>query len=321
MLNVFFTVDVEVWCDGWRDLDARFPEAFRRYVYGATPRGEFGLRYQCEVLRDHGLTGVFFVEPLFSGRFGPEPLAEIVNLISERGHEIQLHLHTEWADEWPTPPVAGVKGKRQFLRDWDAGEQRLLIAEGLRRLEAAGGGQARCFRAGSFGFDARTLDALAALGVPFDSSYNATAFGPSSGVGGGAALHDLHLERGVAEWPMTVYDTGAGHLRHAQLGACSSNEVEHLLWEALGQRRRSFVLLSHNFELLTPSKTSPDPVVVGRFRRICRFLARHRESFRVRGFADLPVPTTAPPQPSALRSSLWRSSLRLAEQAWRGRYR
>ncbi|MBL8325987.1 MAG: hypothetical protein JNJ89_13630 [Rubrivivax sp.] len=320
MLDVFFTVDVEVWCDGWSDLDARFPEAFRRYVYGPTPRGEFGLRYQCEVLRDHGLTGVFFIEPLFSGRFGAQPLAEIVGIVAERAQEVQLHLHTEWVDEWPEPPVPGVRGKRQFLHDWDAGEQQQLLAEGLRRLAAAGGGQARCFRAGSFGFDTRTLDALASLGVPFDASYNATAFGPGSGVGGGVALHDLHLERGVAEWPMTVYDTGAGRLRHAQIGACSSQEIEHLLWAALRQGRRSVVLLFHNFELLTPSKTREDPVVVRRFRRLCRFFERHRDTFRVRGFADLPVPAAAPPQPPPLRSSLLRTGVRVAEQTWRRAY-
>jgi hypothetical protein len=40
MLDVFFTVDVEIWCDGWRNLDARFPDAFRRYVYELTPRGK-----------------------------------------------------------------------------------------------------------------------------------------------------------------------------------------------------------------------------------------------------------------------------------------
>lgn len=320
MLDVFFTVDVEVWCDGWRDLDARFPDAFRRYVYGPTPQGEFGLRYQCEVMRDHGLTGVFFVEPLFSGRFGPDPLVEIVGLIAERGQEIQLHLHTEWVDEWPNPPIPGVTGKRQFMRDWDAREQQVLLAEGLRRLKAAGGVQARCFRAGGFGFDARTLEALAAHGVPFDSSYNATAFGPTSGVGGDSLLHDLYVERGVAEWPMTVYETGFGRFRHAQLGACSAQEIEHLLWEALRQRRRSFVLLTHNFELLTPSKTRSDPVVVRRFRRLCRFLDRHRGSFRVRGFSDLPVPTAAPPQPRVLHSNLWGTGVRLAEQAWRRRY-
>ncbi len=84
MIDVFLTVDVEVWCDGWDDIDAKFPGAFQRYIYGPTPRGDYGLPYQLHQLQEHGLTGVFFVEPLFSTRFGLDPLAEIVGLVRER---------------------------------------------------------------------------------------------------------------------------------------------------------------------------------------------------------------------------------------------
>ena len=81
MLEVFFTVDVEVWCDGWDDLDSKFPSSFQRYIYG--PQCHGGLPTQLQVLSDHGLTGVCFVEPLFAGRFGLAPLAEIVGLIDD----------------------------------------------------------------------------------------------------------------------------------------------------------------------------------------------------------------------------------------------
>src|SRR6478735_6888667 len=76
MLEVFFTVDVEVWCDGWDSLDSKFPAAFDRYVYG--PQRQGGLPTQLKALNDHGLTGVCFVEPLFAGRFGLSRLTEIV---------------------------------------------------------------------------------------------------------------------------------------------------------------------------------------------------------------------------------------------------
>lgn len=98
-MNVFFTVDVEVWCDGWNDLDSRFPEAFQRYIYGPTSKGRYGLPHIVDVLNQHGLNGVFFVEPLFASRFGIQPLQEIVGLLNDAGQEIQLHMHTEWVDE------------------------------------------------------------------------------------------------------------------------------------------------------------------------------------------------------------------------------
>jgi hypothetical protein len=319
MLNVFLTIDVEIWCDGWTDLDRKFPNAFERYVYGRTSAGEFGLRYQADMLQSHGLKGVFFVEPLFSGRFGTEPLAEIVGLVRERGHEIQLHLHTEWLDEWPVPLFRAQRQKRQYVRNFSADEQRVLIAEGMRRLEAAGAERINCFRAGSFGFNAATLDALAASNVPNDASYNATCFGTDSGVAPGLLLNDIHRERGVTEFPMTVYATIGGRLRHVQLSASSWREIEHLLWAALEAGHQAFVILSHNFELLTPSKTRHDPVVDSRFRQLCQFLDRHRDSFTVRGFH---VPTCwgiSVPKPP-LRMPILSTLRRVGEQVYRRRY-
>jgi len=84
MLDVFLTFDVEVWCDGWNDLDTKFPNAFKRYIYGPTSRGNYGLPYQLRELQEHGLTGIFFVEPLFSTRFGLNSLTEILSLIREK---------------------------------------------------------------------------------------------------------------------------------------------------------------------------------------------------------------------------------------------
>jgi hypothetical protein len=116
MLDVFFTVDVEVWCNGWDDLDKKFARAFEQYVYGRTSRGDFGMPYQRKVLNEHGLTGVFFVEPLFSTRFGSGPLAEIIGLIHEAHQETELHLHIEWADESRVPILPHVRAKRFNLR-------------------------------------------------------------------------------------------------------------------------------------------------------------------------------------------------------------
>ena len=47
----------------------------------------------------HGLKGVFCVEPLFATRLGLARLQKMVGLIQDAGHEVQLHLHTEWVDE------------------------------------------------------------------------------------------------------------------------------------------------------------------------------------------------------------------------------
>jgi hypothetical protein len=320
MLDVFITVDVEIWCGGWDDIDARFPDAYRRYIHGPTAQGEYGLPHQFQVLNEHGLKGVFFVEPLFSARFGAAPLTDIVGMVQAAGQEVQLHLHTEWVDEARQPLLAEVKEKRQHLRYFSLDEQTSLIGSGKAMLAHAGAPAVNAFRAGSFGFNRDSLLALAANDIPFDSSYNATMFGPDSGVLPGTLMTEPAVCDGVSEFPMTVYDDGRG-LRHVQLTSCSSSELEGLLWQALEQQRGAFVLLSHGFELLNEAKNRPDPVVVERFRRLCRFLERHRDSFRVRTFHDLAPASAATPQRAPLASPLHRTGLRMLEQAYRRRYR
>lgn len=321
MLDLFLTVDVEIWCDGWHDLDDRFPAAFRKYLHGPTPQGRFGLPRQIEILNRHGLTGVFFVEPLFAARFGLAPLAEVVAMLQAGGQEIQLHLHTEWADEARPPLTPARPGKRRHLRLFDLEEQIRLIDTGARLLWEAGAEPVQAFRAGNFGFNRDTLRALAALGIPFDSSYNANLFGLDSGVLPGVVAADPFRCDGVCEYPMTVFRDGTGALRHAQLTACSWRELEALLWRALESDKPAFVLLWHNFELLNAARNAPDPVVIRRFEALCAFLERNRDCFRVRGFRGLEPCPEEREQSALLRSPLRLTAGRLLEQAFRRIYR
>ena len=268
MLEVFFTVDVEIWCNGWKNIDAKFPQAFQQYIYGRTARGEYGLRYQLQQLRDHGLYGVFFVEPLFATRFGTEPLAEIIGLIKEYGQEVQLHMHPEWVDEALKPLLPKKRRKHPFMRDYSLKDQTTLIAAGIQLIADAGGGQVNAFRAGSFGFNENTLAALAANNIKFDSSYNASMMGLDSGIMSGDALYDTiefdtltldtltsvtpvscylnaspHTTGRIIEYPMTVFNDGSGSLRHAQLGDAIRTDrdlSDHLIFLAEDEFVRRF---------------------------------------------------------------------------------
>ena len=76
MLDVFLTVDVEVWCDGWDHIDKKFPGAFRKYIYGPTPKGEFGLpyrRFAATLVVARGLRYVFW--GVMGATYGDEALA------------------------------------------------------------------------------------------------------------------------------------------------------------------------------------------------------------------------------------------------------
>ena len=112
MLDVLITVDTEVWPNSptWRQS---IRDDMKRFVYGSTQKGDFGLRFQLEMLDSHGLKAVFFVESLFASVVGLEPLREIVSLVSDAGQEVGLHLHTEWLKRMQRPLLTGHTGSNR----------------------------------------------------------------------------------------------------------------------------------------------------------------------------------------------------------------
>ena len=271
------------------------------------------------MLTDYGLKAVFFVEPLFSTCFGPEPLHEIIDLLSSSEREIQLHLHTEWVDESKTPLLPNIREKRQHLRYFTLEEQTTLINKGLSLLRAAGVNSINAFRAGSFGFNCETLLALAANGITYDSSYNASYFGLDSGVMPGVPIYAPIEYEQIQEYPMTVFKDGFGKLRHTQISACSFSEIESTLWRALESGYTSVIILSHNFELLNQAKDRPDWITIRRLEKLCQFLDKNKDCFTARGFQDL-TPQVSTVQPRLLTVPRWATVGRLVEQLYRRRY-
>jgi hypothetical protein len=319
MLDVFLTVDMEIWCNNWNDIDSQFPEAFQRYVYGETPSGSYGLPYQLEQLKRHDLQCTFFVEPLFATRFGIEPLKEIVGLIQDAGQSVELHLHTEWVDEARPPIFPDVTEKRQHLRYFSLADQITVLKTGLDLLKEAGATEVTAFRAGSFAFNADSLAAIAELGLRYDSSYNATIFGQDSGVRPGEIMATPFKHGQIWEYPMTVFKDGTNRLRHAQLTACSDKEIENLLLQAQTYGYESFVFLLHNFELLNRSKQQPDWIVVKRFNRLCQFLNENRTTIVTRNFKNL-QPSTQQTDLPILTTGKIQTGWRMMEQLYRKRY-
>jgi hypothetical protein len=315
-VKVFFTVDVEVWPGGWSNIDARFPEAFRHYIYGDTAYGQYGLPLKLRVLRDNGLKGVFFVEPLFSFRFGLQPLQEIVGLITEGGQEVQLHLHAEWVNESRTPLLSWVPDRKiQHISHFALKDQTVLVERAKQRLAEAGAAPATVFRAGSFAFNADTLRALEANGVLVDSSYNHYFGGPTSGIWHSpdrVPVAPFEFGR-VLEVPVTVYRDFPFHVRPLQLKGCSLSELTTVMQRAADDGHGSIVIVSHSFELLDRRDFSRDEIVAQRFFGLCEFLARNSDTFETCFLGDDP-PASVSVQPSAVAGSATGLAVRYIEQ-------
>jgi peptidoglycan/xylan/chitin deacetylase (PgdA/CDA1 family) len=303
-MNVHLSFDVEIWCDGWDHLDQAFPACYERYVFGRSGEGEYALPKTLEILNQHGLHGVFFVEALFAARFGIVYLKRIVDLIQGAGHTVQLHLHPEWTDEILPPIVGDVSRKRQHMTYYTLDEQTLLIRKGLDLLGAAGSRPVTAFRAGSFAANADTLEALSRNGIFIDSSLNRcfAVSGPDLRKRHG---FDVPFDAGaVRTFPVSVFTDGLGRDRPAQIGACSFEEMRDALDGACDHGHQDFVIVSHCFELLRPGTTLPDRIVVGRFEQLCGFLASERAR----------MPTTPYPEPA-----VWTPLLCTTADQWQPR--
>lgn len=75
-------------------------------ITGRTTAGDYGIGWQMDRLEAHGLKGAFFVDPMPAPVHGQQIVADIVGPILSRGHEVQLHIHTEWLDFATTNPFA-----------------------------------------------------------------------------------------------------------------------------------------------------------------------------------------------------------------------
>jgi len=325
MLNVFLTVDTEVWpfSTGWprvplASTHSDFTAEMEFYIRGNTDKGSFGVPFQLACLNEHGLKATYFVESLFAGVAGLKPLKEIVSLIQDQGQEVQLHGHTEWLGEIRDPALPG--HFRQYLRQFSEAEQIAIIGRAVANLRKAGANNVCAFRAGSFGANFDTLRALAAHGIKFDSSHNTCLLNAECGLDTGYLLAQPQLMEGVYEFPMSFFGDFPGHYRHAQLCACSFGEMTEALLGAWQASWYAFVILLHGSELLGERKSfskpaAPNTILVRRFRKLCGFLADNRDKFSTAVFSEIELASI--PQQRALRplkTGVHRTAWRVAEQ-------
>lgn len=314
-MNVFLTFDIEVWCNGWDDLDESFPSCFERYVYGHSAHGDYALPQTLAILNRHELKGVFFVEPLFAARFGAEHLAKIVRMIRIAGQEVQLHLHPEWTDEAHTPLIENCATKRQHLTHYSVDEQSALIAYGKEQLEAAGSGPITAFRSGSFAANLETFEALRRNAIWLDTSLNRCFDISGPDIRLEHALNEPFELDGIRSFPVTVLRDGFGRDRPAQVGACGAREMCEALTSAQKMGLGDFVIVSHNFEMLKAGSCLPDWIVVRRFEKLCAFLAENSDKFTVTGFrGDRHIATADEGLPHQPHASWQSTSLRHLEQ-------
>lgn len=311
MTGIFVTVDTELSFGAFKrgvDLETNLV----RSIFGGCAEGSFGVAHQAGRFNAHGLKAVFFVDPMPAALFGLDIVRRTIAPILEAGHEVQLHIHTEWLPHIAGSPVGDRRGTK--MRDFDLGDQIRLVAFATDLLVAAGAPPPVAFRAGNYGADDRTLEALAANGIRYDSSFNAAYLGRECQIGLPAGHTGPAEHRRVIEAPVGTIPVGRGRVRHAQLCALSSWEMGSALRSAVRRGQRGFTIVLHSFELLSRDRLRANWINVDRFERLCALLAQMREHAPTASFAALPQPEAAPPAPDRSGGNVIRTAHRMGEQ-------
>ncbi len=309
MTHVLYTVDTEL-SVGMHARGADLETNLAWSIFGRCRGGSFGIEHQAGRLNAHGLKGVFFVDPMPGAVFGVDAIKRIVAPILEAGHEVQLHIHTEWLPYMPFDPVDGRRSDN--ICDFEVSDQRRLLELAMELLTAAGAPVPIAFRAGNYGADDRTLTALASLGLRYDTSFNPAYLGDACHIGLPSQQVEPIEHLGVTVLPVSCILERPGRLRHVQLCALSSWEMRDALDCALAERQQAFTIVSHSFELLSRDRQRANRVIVDRFEAMCRALADRRMTMPTAGFAGLALGEVG--APARLKPNPLRTTLRLGEQ-------
>lgn len=314
MTALLITVDTEL-SSALYQRGMPLADNISRSIWAEAQGQAHGIGWQMDMLDRHGLKGVFFLDPMPTLVHGPDFLIPIVEAIESRGHEVQMHIHTEWLAWAKESPVGDRQGRN--IGDFSLDDQIVLLSLAKALLEQAGASPITAFRAGNFGANDDTLRALAAIGVAWDSSVNPAYLGRECGITADPAQISALRMQGVVELPVSGIHDRPGSFRPAQICAMSAAEMRAGLRHAARQGHDAFTVVTHSFEMLSRDRERPNAMVKARFAALCQEAVRLPQ-VRGAGFRDL-SPAIADPSPTSLTRvppSQVRTGLRLAQQAW-----
>jgi peptidoglycan/xylan/chitin deacetylase (PgdA/CDA1 family) len=293
--QVCITVDTEfdiagAFADPWQNQ----PRGREHVLYEVNGRSE-GLGFMLDVFQSNGIQATFFVEALNSFFFGDEPMRDLARRIVTAGHDVQLHLHPCWTafrdPHWREhlsnkPPNDSMAGRTKA-------EAVELLRCGMEIFARWGMPPVTAVRTGGLQVDYTVYGAMRACGLKVASNVGLAVYRPTD-----TRLH-LHGGRhwidGVLELPTLTYrrPTVGRRLNEKTLtitGSCWL-EIEALLWQAHATGVSPVVLLTHPHEYVKAVGNNGhgwrrNRVNQTRLEKLCRFLARHRDTFSTVRFRD-----------------------------------
>jgi hypothetical protein len=239
MPKFIVTVDTETF-----RIDGRLVP-FGTHHYADLPEGSFGVQRIMNLCDRYGAKATFFVDVYMHHQYGEAPVAELCQKIYGSGHDVQLHAHPSWLPDNPS----------NLLCDFTVDRQTEILAEGRRLIEKWTGKAPIGFRAGAYGANLNTIQALKSSDFRVDSSY----FPLNRNCQLSRQLNNRCLNRafyieGLLEIPVTTYwlwnTPSSKKNSKVDVNACSWAELSSIVPRLARSSIEYVVLFVHSFSFV-----------------------------------------------------------------------
>ncbi len=315
--RVYITVDTETSMGGAWASDQLRPLPATRRIFCRIGNADHGIGWICDELARYGMQATFFCETLSNLVLGDDDTRSYLDYLLHRGQDVQLHAHPNFHfyAQWLEARRRGLPFDRSAVSD-NLGAlalpaQRQILSEACAIFRRFTGRSPTAFRAGGYMASLDTLGLLRELGFTVDSSFNPAYQQLGSFAGQPLAPNCVKWLGGLWEVPVTVALQGLpepwkpNRYRHLEVSALSLAEMRHCLLRLHEAGAQEAVIVMHSFSGVKPadlqySAMRPDRIVMGRFRGLLAFLARHPERFTVSALGSYrgPASQEAAPAPA-----------------------
>lgn len=187
MTQILITIDTEI-----GELGKYRPDAFEVFIEGKVDGKEVGYKFLIDILDKYSAKGEFFVDIYPYKQIEESKFASLCESIAKRGHNVQLHTH----------PSMAFDEKRIFMYQYSLKEQIEILELGKKKIKEWTSKYPIAHRAGGYGADENTLNALAQNNIFLDSSLlpqNSQCSLHSN------QINECYKLESVFEVPVTVY--------------------------------------------------------------------------------------------------------------------
>lgn len=242
-------------------------------IWGVCDDGErYGISLIMDICDEYNAKALFFVDIAESWDYGYLNIAEVLQNIVNRGHDVGVHLH----------PDHMLDPKRLFLSEYSYAEQYDMISRCTEYYKEILGVSPKVFRAGKYGANHDTLKILSDLG--YDADFSEFLGNKWCGIHPPVTGNKtVRINDGMLEVPTMSYESYIPFLlrRNDKLDLSMPYFEYKYIMKKLNHDidANPIVFFAHSFSLLkwrrTPNHPHPNHHEIKKFRKMLEFISNH----------------------------------------------